>query len=96
MSEKIEANILNLVMSFYFACWQQLGKVVNPVTNKIEKNLEQAKYSIDMLIILRDKTKGNLSSEEEKTLQEAIANLQLNYVDELKNSKNAEEKKEQA
>jgi polyhydroxyalkanoate synthesis regulator phasin len=78
--EKI--NFLNLATSVYFACWQQLGKVANPMTGKIERNLEHAKYSIDTLIMLREKTKGNLDKEEEKTLEEMIANLQLNYVDE--------------
>jgi len=90
--EKI--NFLNLATSIYLACWQQLGKVANQLTGKIEKNLEHAKYSIDTLVMLRDKTKGNLNEEEEKTLHEMIANLQLNYVDECNKAKDSEEKKE--
>lgn len=78
-----EIGFIGLITSFYFACWQQLGKIANPITGKVERNLEQAKYSIDMLIMLREKTKGNLSTDEEKALSETIANLQLNYVDEL-------------
>lgn len=89
-----EAGFIGLITSFYFACWQQLGKIANPLTGKIERNLEQAKYSIDMLIMLREKTKGNLTSDEERALGEAIANLQMNYVDELKKPQEpAEEKK---
>ena len=83
-------GFIGLVTGFYIACWQQLGKVANPITNKIERNLDQAKYSIDMLIMLREKTKGNLTDEEERSLIQAIATLQMNYVDELKKPASAE------
>jgi hypothetical protein len=66
---------------------QGLGKVMNPVTNTIERNLEQAKQSIDMLEMLRDKTKGNLSPETERMLQQFLSDLRLNYVDEVNNNK---------
>lgn len=79
-----EVNFMGLVTSFSYACWQQLGKIASPITGKIERNLEQAKYSIDLLVMLREKTKGNLTGDEEKILNEMIANLQMNYVDELK------------
>lgn len=87
-----QVNFQGLIMSIYVACWQQLGKIANPITGKIDKNLEHAKYSIDMLSLLKEKTKGNLTDEESKTLQEMIANLQMNYVDEAK--KPQEENKE--
>ena len=87
-----QVSFVGIITSFYFACWQQMGKIANPITGKLEKNLDQAKYSIDMLVMLRDKTKGNLTKEEEKALAEAIAVLQMNYVDELKNPKEPEQK----
>lgn len=87
-----EPDFIGLITSFYFACWQQLGKIANPLTGKIERDLQQAKYSIDTLIMLREKTRGNLTDDEKKALDEAIANLQINYVDEL--NKPQEEKKE--
>ena len=58
-----------------------LGKVVNPVTNKNEVNLEHAKYTIDMLDMLSIKTNGNLSEYETKFLNEVIRELKLNYVE---------------
>lgn len=78
-----EVTFIGLIMSLYYTCWGQLGKVANPLTGKIERNLEHAKTSIDTLVMLREKTKGNLTKDEEKALQEMIANLQMNYVDEL-------------
>ncbi len=89
-----DANFMGLVTSFYFACWQQLGKTANPMTGKAESNLEQAKYSIDVLIMLKEKTKGNLTDEEKKVMEEIIANLQLNYVDERKRSAVTEKDKD--
>lgn len=83
MSTQQEVTFIGLAMSLYYTSWGQMGKVANPLTGKIERNLEQAKTSIDTLVMLREKTKGNLTKDEEKALQEMIANLQMNYVDEL-------------
>jgi len=84
--EKKEVNMqfLSLVMSLSTITLQQLGKIANPLNGKIERNLESAKATIDMLIMLRDKTKGNLAAEEERFLNNTLADLQLNYADELK------------
>jgi hypothetical protein len=63
---------------------QQLGKLANPFTGKIERNLDGAKATIDMIEMLKAKTKGNLSADEQQVLDINLSNLQLNYVDELK------------
>jgi hypothetical protein len=62
---------------------QQLGKLANPFTGKTERHLEGAKATIDMITMLKAKTKGNLSPEEQQVIDTNLANLQLNYVDEL-------------
>jgi len=59
-----------------------MGKIKNPVTDKIDRNLEHAKIYIDTLDMLHVKTKGNLSEYEEKFLVETLKELKLNYVDE--------------
>ncbi len=84
---KEEQLFAQLLYIFHSSGMQGLGKVMNPVTNKIERNLEQAKQSIDMLEMLRDKTKGNLSSESERLLSQFLSDLRLNYVDEVNNNK---------
>ena len=90
MDNKEEKNqikdelFLHLVFMFQTAALQQMGKLVNPVTQKIEKNLEQAKYSIDLLQVLQEKTKGNLKAEENKYLENVLFELRMNYLDELK------------
>lgn len=82
--ESIE--FLTLIASFTTSGMVGLGKIPNPMTNEIEKNLDQAKYSIDMLVMIKEKTKGNLSVEEDRALSNAIADLQINYLQEKKDS----------
>jgi hypothetical protein len=86
-------QFISLLYSLHATCMQQLGKVVNPLTNKIERSLEQAKATIDMVEMLREKTKGNLTSEEEKTLGRLLSEMQMNYADEVFKEKKAGDEK---
>jgi len=85
--EKTQALFIQLVLTFQMAAWQQMGKIKNPLTDKIERNLEQARYSIDMLEAIRKKTAGNLIDAEKHLLDHAISELQLNFVDEAQKNK---------
>ncbi len=80
--EKQNALFVSLLMMFHAATMQYLGKVKNPATDTIERNLEQAQAMIDMFDMLKEKTKGNLTQEEEKFLNNLAQELKLNYVDE--------------
>lgn len=57
-----------------------LGQMPNPVTNKKEKNLPQAKFIIDTLGMLKDKTRNNLNAEESNLLENALYELRMQYV----------------
>jgi hypothetical protein len=70
-----------LVISLAAATMQHLGKTMNPMTQKIEKNLDAAQATIDMLDMLEAKTKGNLDEAEAKLLKGVLAELKLNYVE---------------
>jgi len=63
-----------------------LGKIENPISNKIEKNLDQARFLIDTLGILKEKTKNNLTKEEEKLLDDYLFNLRMLYIEEKSQS----------
>ncbi len=91
-NQKYTALFFQLVLTFQSAAWQQMGKVKNPITDKIEKNLDQARFSIDMLEMLQAKTKGTLSKEEENFLKRAVSELQLNYVAEADKAQKEGEK----
>jgi hypothetical protein len=57
-----------------------LGDIANPVTRKQELDLEQAKHAIDLLGVLEEKTKGNLTDDEKKHLQDTLYDLRMRYV----------------
>jgi len=71
-----------LVLSFQAAAWQQLGKVPSVITGKIERSIEMAKHSIDMLGMLEEKTKGNLNEDEQKFLRHVLYELRMNFLEE--------------
>ena len=70
----------SLVLNFQVAAWIGMGKIVNPVTQKAERNLSDAQKSIDMLTMLAEKTKGNLSPDENSMLQQSLTDLRLNFI----------------
>ncbi len=78
-----EFLFMQVVLMFQGAAWQHIGKVMNPATNKVERDLAQAKNTIDILGMLQAKTKGNLSDNEQKFLEHALYELRMNYIDEV-------------
>jgi len=86
-----KALLVNLVIMLSSSAMQQLGKLVNPMTNKTEVNLEGAQMSIDMLQMLKAKTEGNLDDEEQKLLNDSLSSVQMNYVETAKTESAKEE-----
>lgn len=80
----LEVNFTNFVNGLGLECLIALGKLENPFTKKKEKNLQQAKYIIDTLDMLKSKTEGNLLPMEKKNLEELITYLKFSYVEESK------------
>ena len=82
-SEKNELLLAQLIFMFQTASLQHMGKLKNPVTDRIERDLQQAQISIDILEMMHAKMKGNLSPGEEKMFGGVLQELRLNYVDEI-------------
>jgi hypothetical protein len=61
-----------------------LGQVPNPVTNQKEEDLNQAKFLIDTLGMLKEKTKGNLTLEETNLLENLLYELRMQYISKTK------------
>ncbi len=87
-------DFISVVYFFTTIALQHLGIVKNPLTDKVEKNLDVAKYTIDVLDLIKEKTKGNLSKEEESLLTSTLSDLKLTYVKE-KEKKESEPKSEE-
>jgi len=69
-----------IVQMFQIEGFTALGKIAHPMTGKTEKNLEQASFVIELLAVLQEKTKGNLTDSEARLLDNALRDLRLNYV----------------
>ena len=80
------ALFLHLVLGLQQSGMVALGKLMNPLTRKVESSLEMARDTIDTLAALEARTRGNLEPDEERVLRQVLTELRLNYVDELKKS----------
>ena len=69
-----------IIQMFQIEGFTALGKIAHPMTGKTEKNLDQASFVIDLLAVLQEKTKGNLTDVESRLLDNALRDLRLNYV----------------
>ena len=83
----MEINFINYVTSLGFQAMIFLGEIPNPITGETENNIDQAKFLIDTLALLKDKTKGNLSRQEADLLNASVYELQMKYVEILQKDK---------
>ncbi len=75
-----EATLIQFLSGMAAQALMHLGLMANPITEKIEVDLPNAEYSIDLLRILQEKTKGNLTEEEDRYLKNALYELRMRYV----------------
>jgi hypothetical protein len=75
-----DLNFSTFVFSLGTSAMYHFGDFPDPVTKKAERNLEAAKQTIDILGILKDKTKGNLNDEEERLLESLLYEMRMRYV----------------
>ena len=80
MQEKMEASFSVLIMSSASSAIMAMGLAPDPQSGKVSKDKELARFNIDLLVVLQDKTKGNLSSDEGKFLENLISDLQMKFV----------------
>lgn len=76
-----EVNFVSLVLTLSSSAWVGLGKIADPVSGEIKQDLKGVKYTIDLLLMLREKTSGNLTDEEKKILDGSISELQANFAE---------------
>lgn len=82
--------LLGLVFSLQAGAMQQMGKIQNPMTGEIEKDLQAARSSIDVLEMLKAKCRTDTPADILRLLDSAVMDLQLNYMDELKKEHKAQ------
>ena len=77
----LPVSFSTLVLSLASSAVLAMGLEKNPQTGRIEKDLNLARFNIDMLEMLQERTKGNLSAEEERGLTQTLSMLQMNFVE---------------
>ncbi len=86
---KYDMQFYQLVISLHAAAMQQMGKIANPFSGQVERDLTQAQASIGMLEMVQKKTDGNLTEDEKKLIDHVIYELRMNYVEEEKKGPDA-------
>lgn len=85
--QPLEASLLTLALSMASAAAMGLGLAPNPQTGKTEVDIQMARFNIDMLVMLEQKTKGNTTGEEADFLSRVLTDLQIRFVEVEKNAK---------
>ncbi|MCB0392756.1 MAG: DUF1844 domain-containing protein [Bdellovibrionales bacterium] len=78
--QQLEANFSTLILSIASSAAMSMGLAPNPATNKTEKDVNMARFNIDLLVLLKDKTKNNLNKEEDEFLSSVISDLQMKFL----------------
>lgn len=75
---KVDMN--TLILSLSSSILVNLGEVPDPESNQLNENLDLARHTIDVLAMLEEKTKGNLTKDEEDLLKNVLFELRMKYV----------------
>lgn len=78
--ESLPVSFSTLVLSMASSAVLAMGLEKNPHTGEYEKDLNVARFNIDLLAMLKDKTKGNLTPDEKQFIESVVSDLQLKFV----------------
>ncbi len=79
-ADSLPCSFSTLVLSMASSAVLAMGLDKNPQTGQFEKDMDVARFNIDMLNLLREKTKNNLDKEEQQFLDSVVSDLQMKFV----------------
>lgn len=82
--DALKVDFSTFVFSLFSSTLIQLGDMADPLTGAMDPNINSAKQTIDIIDIIRDKTKGNLTDEESKLMENVSTELKWKYLDAVK------------
>ena len=85
-SNNLQASLSTLILSIGSNAAMSLGLSPHPESNKTSVDLEIAKFNIDLLKVIQEKTKSNLNDEENHLLNNMLSDLQFKFVEVKSNS----------
>ncbi len=77
-------DFATFVLSLSHSALMHLGEAPHPETGKVERNLPLARQTIDLIAMLEEKTKGNLTGDEERLVAQILFDLRMRYVERSK------------
>jgi hypothetical protein len=81
MEELPSIDFQTFILSLSHSALMHLGEAPNPETGKTEKSPALARQTIDLISMLDEKTKGNLSGGEERLIHQILFDLRMRYVE---------------
>jgi len=85
-NDKHDQLLIQIITMFTQQAWVAMGKLKNPVTDKLERKLDEATFYIDVIEMMKIKMNGNLNLELNKFIESSLNNLKMNYLEETKKS----------
>jgi hypothetical protein len=79
-----EINFSTFVIGLSTQALMHLGEIANPVSGNVEIDVPTAKQMIDILGLLKDKTRGNLNASEDRLMEDILFDLRMKYVEAVK------------
>jgi len=79
-----EINFSAFVISLSTQALMHLGEIANPMSGKVEVDVLVAKHMIEILGMLKDKTRGNLNASEDRLMEDILFDLRMKYVEAVK------------
>ena len=86
MAQHMEPSFSILTMSIASSAAMALGLAPHPESGKTHKDKNLAKFNIDLIVMLKEKTKGNLTNDETVFIDSVISDLQIKFVHDRENS----------
>jgi hypothetical protein len=77
----LRVDFATFILSLSHSALMHLGDAPHPETGTVEKNLPLARQTIDLISMLDEKTKGNLTGDEERLIGQVLYDLQMRYVE---------------
>lgn len=74
-------DLATFVLSLFHSARVHLGDAPNPADGSTQVNLPLARQTIDLIALLQEKTRGNLTGEEERLIEQALYDLRMRYVE---------------
>jgi hypothetical protein len=80
-SPPYQIDFSTFIFSLATGAYIHLGLAPDPSTNQVQKDIPLAKQDIELLALLKDKTKGNLTTEEQKLFESLLTEVRLRFVE---------------